>query len=211
MRRLPIRYLAAKIFTDGIFADSFAEIFYRQKTANTKTANQKTTNKSDLKKSVTYKTSGGFTLVELMIVIAIIGVIATFAVPAFQGYVVSANSAKVNVHYEQAINWSRGEMLRLRVQLSNGFDRAEVSNGRDTAQEWLDALQAEVSGTDSTSPEGSPAYSIDPESAGGQASILFAITGSIATGDAVVTLTRPIYGEFLAVDATSVCWATDDC
>ena len=211
MRRLPIRYLAAKIFTDVIFANSFAEIFYRQKTANTKTANQKTTNKSDFKKSVTYKTSGGFTLVELMIVIAIIGVIATFAVPAFQGYVVSANSAKVNVHYEQAINWSRGEMLRLRVQLSNGFDRAEVSNGRDTAQEWLDALQAEVSGTDSTSPEGSPAYSIDPESAGGQASILFAITGSIATGDAVVTLTRPIYGEFLAVDATSVCWATDDC
>ena len=77
MRRLPIRYLAAKIFTDVIFADSFAEIFYRQKTANTKTANtktanQKTTNKSDFKKSVTYKTSGGFTLVELMIVIALL-------------------------------------------------------------------------------------------------------------------------------------------
>ena len=53
------------------------------------------------------RVSEGFTLVELMIVIAIIGVIATFAVPAFQGYVVTANSAKVNVHYEQAVNWSK--------------------------------------------------------------------------------------------------------
>ncbi len=157
------------------------------------------------------KVSRGFTLVELMIVIAIIGVIATFAVPAFQGYVVTANSAKVNVHYEQAVNWSKGEMLRLRAQMSSGFDRAEVSESRDSAQKWLDALQAEVTGTDSTSPEGSAAYSTDAETAGGDAAILFALAGNIAAGDAVVTLTRPIYGEFTTVVSTDVCWSADDC
>lgn len=157
------------------------------------------------------RVSKGFTLVELMIVIAIIGVIATFAVPAFQGYVVTANSAKVNVHYEQAVNWCKGEMLRLRAQMSSGFDRAEVSASRDTAQEWLDALQAEVAGTDATSPEGSAAYSVDAETAGADASILFVLAGDIATGDAVVTLTRPIYGEFTALESTNVCWNPDDC
>ncbi len=102
-------------------------------------------------------------------------------------------------------------MLRLRAQMSSGFDRTEVSESRDTAQKWLDALQAEVAGTDATSPEGSAAYSVDAETAGGDASILFVLAGDIAAGDAVVTLTRPIYGEFSAVDSTNVCWNPDDC
>ena len=49
----------------------------------------------------------GFTLIELMIVVAIIAILAAIAIPAYQGYIEEANSAKQTSNYKNVIREMR--------------------------------------------------------------------------------------------------------
>jgi type IV pilus assembly protein PilA len=143
------------------------------------------------------KKQSGFTLIELMIVVAIIAILAAIAIPAYNNYIREAKMAKVVDHYEGAVRVVRGELSKRTAVLARGGTPVPASGDFDTAE-----LLAILNPDGKFAPDGGvEAFSDTADDDNG---VVVANVDDSTEGAIVVTLGRPVYLELADIGTLTI-------
>ena len=150
-----------------------------------------------MKRLASKRVSTGFTLVEIMIVVAVIGILAAIAIAAYQQYLKEAQIAKVASHYDDAIRAVRAEVGKRAAQLSTGRSNLVALNETFIVEEILNPDGR------ATAPLGGPAYlpgDADPD----VGAIGIRVTGANRPGTEVIRISRPAFLDDVTAESVVI-------
>ena len=90
------------------------------------------------------KKTQGFTLIELMIVVAIIGILAAIAIPAYNGYIQQSKVSSAVGNWENALRLAKAEAAKMQVKNDGTCDDviAQLNDGGKQAVGSTDGATA---------------------------------------------------------------------
>jgi len=146
------------------------------------------------------KKQSGFTLIELMIVVAIIAILAAIAIPAYNNYIREARMAKVTDHYDGAVRGLKAEFAKRAARIARQGNTTGVTALTDVA-----AIRLIIDPDLRQAPNGAAAFVADTTGTTGSLTGAIGIdVQSAAVGSEEIVIWRPQYLDLGTASSTRI-------